>query len=134
MQFLRDYRNSSKVLPQQIMAEPSSSVQQSNSSSDAPGQIKKSGSSASASPSRKGNKIFNNIVYEQSRTQMKHHHVKSFWNNAALEVTQGTAGIDCLSWTNLLRCFWSFFHQLCNGTSRLIRPSDKILKIWNNCR
>jgi hypothetical protein len=76
------------------MAEPSPSAQQSSSSSDGMSQSKKSGSSAS--PSRKSNKIFNNIVNEQSRTQMKHHHVRSFWNNVALEVAQGTTGIDCL--------------------------------------
>ena len=92
-----------------IMAEPSSSVQQSSSGADAHSQVKKSGSSAS--PSRKSNKIFNNIVNEQSRTQMKHHHVKSFWNNVASEVIQGTAGIECFNEANSSQ-LCSLFHAI----------------------
>ena len=49
-------------------------------------------SSTSSSPYR-GNRLFNNIVTEQPRVQMKHYHYESFWKNVACEMDRDLAGI-----------------------------------------
>jgi hypothetical protein len=49
-------------------------------------------SSSSSSPHR-GNRLFNNIVAEQPRVQMKHYHYESFWKKVASEMDRDLAGI-----------------------------------------
>jgi hypothetical protein len=48
-------------------------------------------SSTSSSPYR-GNRLFNNIVAEQPRVQMKHYHYESFWKKVASEMDRDLAG------------------------------------------
>ena len=49
--------------------------------------------SSSASPLFRGNRIFNNIVTEQPRVQMKHYHYESFWKKVASEMNREISGI-----------------------------------------
>lgn len=62
-------------------------------------------SSSSSSPYR-GNRLFNNIVAEQPRVQMKHYHYESFWKNVASEMDRDLAGIPincCITYCVLMK-------------------------------